>query len=1066
MSERVRKAQKKAITFDFEQIHAAADSRVPEVRNIIISAIGIMYASITPADAALAWQRSPEAFRDKIDWSSVAARLGAPSGTFFKATDAATAFGEVFIDGGRVASASLTGNLNLTVPQAISYGQQRAGALITSLQSEQLPIIRDLLGRALNEGIEPARLGRLMRSTTGLNARQARSLQTYEQGLRERLLTGHTSVPLNGAGRPLADQRFSLNALNEKRIDTMVERYRERLVNYRAEMIARTETMRAANVGAFEEMRAAGAAGLFDIRTAQRVWVVTQDERTCDICGPMEGQTIGFEQQFVSVGDADLQGSSTEALSGDTPPIHPMCRCTSYLNISLDSMTNAFGSETAGFATQGLDGFAEREATGGLSFGPDLGGSSLGRTAGGTVDDFLEPTAQTVRENPVSALEQRIADLKERQAIEQKFIDDYKALPKEQKPADFSERLTFESEARFKLNQTNLELKNAEYDLQYPPEGTRLQRVRFDSAQAEQEFKPMLDAMDRLHPMDRLDGTHGPTRIDTKIGAGKGGKVSDGEGGHFSNRGRGPNVREDKITGEMRTQPRLKAERNAWRDSTIENENMFISGQDFATGKKVEAGLENTRLPNFAHEFGHRLDYYERELIQVDARGREFVKTVRAFVSDGGADLPTETLDAMSSLLQAAREAPSYVKTIEKMKELNLPSTYFNNSHEVWARTYAQWVSRELAVEVPELNVAFNAIQQQVRYFTWTDDEFAVLKPLLEDVLKSRGMWYDDAAQGAARVAGETEAAAARAATQATAEIEAAAARATAAAAEAEAAAAARATETLSAEALEAAETAARQAGYRSSTEAEIRAEYDRAAQFGLRGLDPRTAVEFTDEATALRLQEIIDEIAKIHGVRDDGLLRALPKENVTNVSIRPTNTFKQHGRFYNEGKSFGDTKPTIEVNAVRSKGVTFDSSENTFIHEFGHRVDYEYASSATGRYASEGGEMGLTTEMREFLKAATVDSPSFANSLSTYEEWNVGAATVRNFTQSREVWARAYNQYIIDRFESKGVCDVAVSQFKARLARDKVYQWDTAEFRRSIAPRIEAVLKRRGIMV
>jgi hypothetical protein len=120
----------------------------------------------------------------------------------------------------------------------------------------------------------------------------------------------------------------------------------------------------------------------------------------------------------------------------------------------------------------------------------------------------------------------------------------------------------------------------------------------------------------------------------------------------------------------------------------------------------------------------------------------------------------------MSKLLQAAREAPSYVKTIEKMKDLNISSTYFNNSHEVWARTYAQWVSRELSVEVPELNAAFSAMRSNYSYFTWSDEEFAAIKPLLEDVLKSRGMWFEDAAQGAARASGEVEAAAARAASQ------------------------------------------------------------------------------------------------------------------------------------------------------------------------------------------------------------------------------------------------------------------------------------------------------------
>jgi len=75
---------------------------------------------------------------------------------------------------------------------------------------------------------------------------------------------------------------------------------------YRTLLITRTEIMRASNLGAlavYEENR--------DILNGWE-WVATKDERTCFICGGMDGKRFGF-------GDAQMQPPSGS---------HPGCRCT------------------------------------------------------------------------------------------------------------------------------------------------------------------------------------------------------------------------------------------------------------------------------------------------------------------------------------------------------------------------------------------------------------------------------------------------------------------------------------------------------------------------------------------------------------------------------------------------------------------------------------------------------------------------------------------------------------------------------------------------------------------
>lgn len=87
----------------------------------------------------------------------------------------------------------------------------------------------------------------------------------------------------------------------------------------RAEMIARTETMRAANGGARAAMATAQGQGLLPI-DAHLEWIVTPDDRLCARCSAMDFQTIPL-----------LTGSFTEpsgASTVDHPPIHPRCRCT------------------------------------------------------------------------------------------------------------------------------------------------------------------------------------------------------------------------------------------------------------------------------------------------------------------------------------------------------------------------------------------------------------------------------------------------------------------------------------------------------------------------------------------------------------------------------------------------------------------------------------------------------------------------------------------------------------------------------------------------------------------
>lgn len=89
----------------------------------------------------------------------------------------------------------------------------------------------------------------------------------------------------------------------------------------RAEVIARTETMAAANAGQQEAWSQAVDSGLLT-GDERQVWIVTPDDRLCAICEPMDGETAPLDGTFDVDGD-DLDG----------PPAHPNCRCTVALEV-------------------------------------------------------------------------------------------------------------------------------------------------------------------------------------------------------------------------------------------------------------------------------------------------------------------------------------------------------------------------------------------------------------------------------------------------------------------------------------------------------------------------------------------------------------------------------------------------------------------------------------------------------------------------------------------------------------------------------------------------------------
>lgn len=78
----------------------------------------------------------------------------------------------------------------------------------------------------------------------------------------------------------------------------------------RAEVIARTEVLRASNFATVEAYKQSGV-------VKGKEWLTALDERVCPTCQPLDGKIVEVNKEFkTDVGDLDY------------PPAHPSCRCT------------------------------------------------------------------------------------------------------------------------------------------------------------------------------------------------------------------------------------------------------------------------------------------------------------------------------------------------------------------------------------------------------------------------------------------------------------------------------------------------------------------------------------------------------------------------------------------------------------------------------------------------------------------------------------------------------------------------------------------------------------------
>lgn len=177
----------------------------------------------------------------------------------------------------------------------LAYAQQHAAELVVEISQESRLAIRDVMQRALIDGLTVTEQQFIFRESVGLTSQLANALYNYEKTLRE-------------AG---TDPDTIRGLVAEKKKDYL---------DYRAETIARTETIKTTNAGVYEGIEQGVRDGFINPKEYGIEWIVTPDDRLCPYCRPLSGKVVPIGQSFNTA-----LGESKHA------PLHPRCRCSAAL---------------------------------------------------------------------------------------------------------------------------------------------------------------------------------------------------------------------------------------------------------------------------------------------------------------------------------------------------------------------------------------------------------------------------------------------------------------------------------------------------------------------------------------------------------------------------------------------------------------------------------------------------------------------------------------------------------------------------------------------------------------
>jgi len=175
----------------------------------------------------------------------------------------------------------------ITAPYAFSLATSATAQYISNYVARHVAEISQNTANAIQQTIQrheqqslnPRNTARDIRRNIGLTVRQEQAVANYramlESGDKEALKRKLRDARFDGTVRRAIETETSLTTAQ---INRMVQRYRERYIKYRSEVIARTEQLTAVSVGQRQSMKQARDNGVLSSRL-RRFWEYMHDSR-------------------------------------------------------------------------------------------------------------------------------------------------------------------------------------------------------------------------------------------------------------------------------------------------------------------------------------------------------------------------------------------------------------------------------------------------------------------------------------------------------------------------------------------------------------------------------------------------------------------------------------------------------------------------------------------------------------------------------------------------------------------------------------------------------------------
>ena len=197
--------------------------------------------------------------------------------------------------------AGLVVNFDQTNPFAMRVARDNQLRLVAQFSETQRAATRAALIDGLQTGANPIEQARNFRDSIGLTEKQVKAVNNYKRLLSE----GDKAV----FDRALRDKRFDSTIrqaiadgkpLTRTQVNRMVDRYRERYIQYRSRVIARTESLKSIHQGKHSMYEQAIEAGELDPTNLTQEWNTAVDERVRGSHSDMHGQTQPWGSLFIS----------------------------------------------------------------------------------------------------------------------------------------------------------------------------------------------------------------------------------------------------------------------------------------------------------------------------------------------------------------------------------------------------------------------------------------------------------------------------------------------------------------------------------------------------------------------------------------------------------------------------------------------------------------------------------------------------------------------------------------------------------------------------------------------